>query len=193
MDSGESAFWVRLKAIVGPTLLPSWPLWPVGFSLERLSYGVKGKEGRSRRMRLPDHSAPQQLSILLPDFQATGADRWSTSNTELSIQESSSSALRASRSRPGRGRRGDNQFQVFFDKFFGGQGGQGGAEAGHYPPTLAWFRRSLSMPRLHRYTGTSSKRPNRIRVNYRMKPGFSRPRRQTDRHGSGNRSGRDQD
>jgi serine protease Do len=134
MDSRESAFWARLKANRWAYTLTILATLTVGILIGTvISYGVKGKEGQKSSDATPlSIPAPQQLSNAFSQVSKQLEPSVVNINTESTIK----SPHRRGRSvRPGpdddQGGGGDDSpFQDFFDKFFGGQGGQGGADAG---------------------------------------------------------------
>src|SRR6202166_3269765 len=134
MDS--RAMWVRLKT----------RRWVYSFSIVTtlalgiligtvLSFGVKGKEGQKSSsdatpLTIP---SPKQLSNAFSQISKQLEPSVVNINTESTVK----SPHRRGRSiRPdpdqdqGNGNGDDSPFQDFFDKFFGGQGGQGGPDAG---------------------------------------------------------------
>ncbi|MGA2966940.1 MAG: Do family serine endopeptidase [Terriglobales bacterium] len=132
MDSRESAFWVRLKANRWAYTLTILATLTVGILIGTvISYGVKGKEGQkssdATQLTIP---APQQLSTAFSQISKQLEPSVVNINTESTIKNPHH--RRSVRPDPDEDQGGDedNQFQDFFDKFFGGQGGQGGNDAG---------------------------------------------------------------
>jgi serine protease Do len=131
MDSRESAFWTRLKAHRWAYTFTILATLTVGILIGTVvSSGVKGKEGQKSSDATPlTIPAPQQLSNAFSQISKQLEPSVVNINTESTIKN----PRRRGRSvRPdpdqdqdqGNGD-DDNQFQDFFDKFFGGQGGQG--------------------------------------------------------------------
>jgi len=131
MDLRESAFWTRLKANRWAYTLTILATLTVGILIGTVvSSGVKGKEGQKSSDATPlTIPAPQQLSNAFSQISKQLEPSVVNINTESTIKN----PRRRGRSvRPdpdqdqdqGNGD-DDNQFQDFFDKFFGGQGGQG--------------------------------------------------------------------
>src|SRR5580700_1443210 len=133
MDSRESAFWVRLKANRWAYTLTILATLAVGILIGTIvSYGVKGKEGQKSSDATPlAIPAPQQLSNAFSQISKQLEPSVVNINTESTIKNPHRRGLRA-RPDPDQDQGGedDSPFQDFFDKFFGGQGGQGGADAG---------------------------------------------------------------
>jgi serine protease Do len=142
MDSRESAFWVRLKANRWAYTLTILATLAVGILIGTVvSYGVKGKEGQKSSDATPlTVPAPQQLSNTFSQISKQLEPSVVNINTESTIKNPHSRSRRFVHPNPnqdqdqeqGQGQGGDDNspFQDFFDKFFGGQGGQGGADAG---------------------------------------------------------------
>ncbi len=132
MDSRESAFWVRLKANRWAYTLTILATLTVGILIGTVvSYGVKGKEGQKSSDATPlTVPAPQQLSTAFSQISKQLEPSVVNINTESTIK----SPHHRQRVRPDpdqdQGGDEDTPFQDFFDKFFGGPGGQGGPEAG---------------------------------------------------------------
>src|SRR5271154_5174951 len=134
MDSGESAFWVRLKANRWAYTFTILATLAVGILIGTIvSYGVKGKEGQKSSDASPlSIPAPQQLSNTFSQISKQLEPSVVNINTESTIKNP---RRRGTRVRPDpdqdqQGGEDDSPFQDFFDKFFGGQGGQGGADGG---------------------------------------------------------------
>jgi serine protease Do len=134
MDSRESAFWARLKANRWAYTFTILATLAVGILIGTVvSYGVKGKEGQKSSDATPlTIPAPQQLSNAFSQISKQLEPSVVNINTESTIK----SPHRRQRSihpdpnqDPDSGDE-DAPFQDFFDKFFGGQGGQGGPDPG---------------------------------------------------------------
>jgi serine protease Do len=134
MDLRESAFWVRFKANRWAYTFTILATLTVGILIGTVvSYGVKGKEGQKASDATPlTIPAPQQLSTLFSQISKQLEPSVVNINTESTIKNPH--RRRSIRPDPdqdqGNGDE-DSPFQDFFDKFFGGPGGQGGAEAGN--------------------------------------------------------------
>src|SRR5271156_5204231 len=128
MDSRESAFWVRLKANRWAYTFTILATLAVGILIGTvISYGVKGKEGQKSSDATPlTIPAPQQLSNTFSQISKQLEPSVVNINTESTIKNPH--RRRSVRPDPDQDQGGDDdsQFQDFFDKFFGGQGGQGG-------------------------------------------------------------------
>jgi serine protease Do len=133
MDSRESAFWARLKANRWAYTFTILATLTVGILIGTVvSSGVKGKEGQKASDATPlTIPAPQQLSNAFSQISKQLEPSVVNINTESTIKNPH--RRRSIRPDPdqeqGNGDE-DTPFQDFFDKFFGGQGGQGGPEAG---------------------------------------------------------------
>jgi serine protease Do len=134
MDLRTSAFWVRFKANRWAYTLTILATLTVGILIGTIvSYGVKGKEGQksadATQLTIP---APQQLSTAFSQISKQLEPSVVNINTESTIKNPH--RRRSIRPEPdqdqGNGDE-DSPFQDFFDKFFGGPGGQGGPEAGN--------------------------------------------------------------
>jgi serine protease Do len=129
MDSRESAFWVRLKAHRWAYAFTILATLSVGILIGTVvSSGVKGKEGQKSSDAAPlTIPAPQQLSTAFSQISKQLEPSVVNINTESTIKNPH--RRRSVRPDPdqeqGNGDE-DTPFQDFFDKFFGGQGGQGG-------------------------------------------------------------------
>jgi serine protease Do len=134
MDSRASAFWVRFKANRWAYTFTILATLTVGILIGTIvSYGVKGKEGQKASDATPlTIPAPQQLSTAFSQISKQLEPSVVNINTESTIKNPH--RRRSIRPDPdqdqGNGDE-DSPFQDFFDKFFGGPGGQGGAEAGN--------------------------------------------------------------
>ena len=134
MDSRASAFWVRFKANRWAYTFTILATLTVGILIGTIvSYGVKGKEGQKASDATPlTIPAPQQLSTIFSQISKQLEPSVVNINTESTIKNPH--RRRSIRPDPdqdqGNGDE-DSPFQDFFDKFFGGPGGQGGAEAGN--------------------------------------------------------------
>jgi len=134
MDLRESAFWTRLKANRWAYTLTILATLTVGILIGTVvSSGVKGKEGQKSSDATPlTIPAPQQLSNAFSQISKQLEPSVVNINTESTIKNPHhrrSARPDQDQQDDGSGE-DDNQFQDFFDKFFGGQGGQGGADAG---------------------------------------------------------------
>jgi len=133
MDSRESAFWARLKANRWAYTFTILATLTVGILIGTVvSSGVKGKEGQKSSDATPlTIPAPQQLSNAFSQISKQLEPSVVNINTESTIKNPH--RRRSIRPDPdqeqGNGDE-DTPFQDFFDKFFGGQGGQGSPEAG---------------------------------------------------------------
>jgi serine protease Do len=133
MDSRESAFWARLKANRWAYTFTILATLTVGILIGTVvSSGVKGKEGQKSSDATPlTIPAPQQLSNAFSQISKQLEPSVVNINTESTIKNPH--RRRSIRPDPdqdqGNGDE-DTPFQDFFDKFFGGPGGQGGPEAG---------------------------------------------------------------
>src|SRR5271157_850387 len=132
MDSRESAFWVRLKANRWAYTFTILATLAVGILIGTVvSSGVKGKEGQKSSDATPlTIPAPQQLSTAFSQISKQLEPSVVNINTESTIKNPH--RRRSVRPDPDQEQGGDEDtpFQDFFDKFFGGQGGQGGPDAG---------------------------------------------------------------
>ena len=136
MDSRASAFWVRFKANRWAYTFTILTTLTVGILIGTIvSYGVKGKEGQKASDATPlTIPAPQQLSTAFSQISKQLEPSVVNINTESTIKNPH--RRRSIRPDPdqdqgnGNGDE-DSPFQDFFDKFFGGPGGQGGPEAGN--------------------------------------------------------------
>ena len=134
MDLRASAFWVRFKANRWAYTFTILATLTVGILIGTIvSYGVKGKEGQKASDATPlTIPAPQQLSSTFSQISKQLEPSVVNINTESTIK--SPHRRRSIRPNPdedqGNGEE-DSPFQDFFDKFFGGPGGQGGPDAGN--------------------------------------------------------------
>jgi serine protease Do len=132
MDSRESAFWVRLKANRWAYTLTILATLSVGILIGTIvSYGVKGKEGQKSSDATPlAIPAPQQLSNAFSQIAKQLEPTVVNINTESVIKNPHKRRMpRAEPDQDGQGDQNgdeDSPFQDFFDKFFGGQGGEAG-------------------------------------------------------------------
>jgi serine protease Do len=133
MDSRESAFWARLKANRWAYTFTILATLTVGILIGTVvSSGVKGKEGQKASDATPlTIPAPQQLSNAFSQISKQLEPSVVNINTESTVKNPHRRrSIRPDPDQePGNGDE-DTPFQDFFDKFFGGQGGQGGPEAG---------------------------------------------------------------
>jgi serine protease Do len=124
MDPRASAFWGRLKANRPAYTLSIVLTLVVGILIGTvISYGVKGKEGQGKAsdatpLTIP---APQQLSNAFSQIAKQLEPSVVNINTESTIKNPH---RRLRPDNPGGGD-DDNPFEDFFDRFFGGPGGQG--------------------------------------------------------------------
>src|SRR5882672_11842133 len=129
MDSRASAFWVSFKAKRWAYTLTILATLTVGILVGTIvSSGVKGKEGQSTSDAAPlTIPAPQQHSNEFSKISKQLEPSVVNINTESTIK-SPRRRGRAPQGDPGDQGGGDDNggFQDFFDKFFGGQGGDGG-------------------------------------------------------------------
>jgi len=133
MDSRESAFWVRLKANRWAYTFTILATLAVGILIGTvISYGVKGKEGQKSSDATPlTIPAPQQLSNTFSQISKQLEPSVVNINTESTIKNPHSRRNPHVNPNPDQDNGDDSTpFQDFFDKFFGGQGGQGGPDAG---------------------------------------------------------------
>jgi len=127
MDSRASAFWVRFKAKGWAYTFTILATLAVGILIGTVvSYGVKGKEGTKSTDATPlTIPAPQQLSNEFSKISKQLEPSVVNINTESVIKNPHKRRL--PRAEPDEGdngdQGGDNPFQDFFDRFFGGQGG----------------------------------------------------------------------
>ena len=134
MDLRESAFWVRFKANRWAYTFTILATLTVGILIGTIvSYGVKGKEGQKASDATPlTIPAPQQLSTTFSQISKQLEPSVVNINTESTIKNPH--RRRSIHPDPdqdqGNGE-DDSPFQDFFDKFFGGPGGQGGPDAGN--------------------------------------------------------------
>ncbi len=134
MDSRESAFWTRVKANRWPYTLTILATLAVGILIGTVvSYGVKGKDKEGQKsdatpLTIP---SPQQLSNAFSQISKQLEPSVVNINTESTVKNPHRRG-RSVQPDPDQDQGGDEDspFQDFFDKFFGGQGGQGGADAG---------------------------------------------------------------
>ncbi|HUM06806.1 MAG TPA: Do family serine endopeptidase [Terriglobales bacterium] len=122
MDSRASALWVRLKAKGWAYTFTILATLAVGILIGTIiSYGVKGKEGQKSSDATPlTIPAPQQLSNQFAQIAKQLEPSVVNINTESTVK---SPQRRRSRPDQGGGDDDNNGFQDFFDRFFGGQGG----------------------------------------------------------------------
>jgi len=132
MDLRESAFWGRLKANRWAYTFTILATLTVGILIGTIvSYGVKGKEGQKSSEATPlTVPAPQQLSNAFSQISKQLEPSVVNINTESTIKNPHRrGSVRPNPRDQGPGDEGDQgegaPFQDFFDKFFGGQGGDG--------------------------------------------------------------------
>ena len=127
MYSRESAFWVRFKAKRWAYTFTILATLTVGILVGTIvSYGVKGKEGQKASDATPlTIPSPQRMSHEFSQIAKQLKPSVVNINTESTIK-----SPHRRRARPDQGDQGggddDNGFQDFFDRFFGGPGGDGG-------------------------------------------------------------------
>src|SRR5712691_5185523 len=130
MDSRASAFWVRFKAKRWAYTFTILATLTVGILVGTIvSSGVKGKEGQKSSDATPlTIPSPQKLSNQFSQISKQLEPSVVNINTESTIK-----SPKRRRARPPQGGQGDQGggdedkgFQAFFDRFFGGQGGDGG-------------------------------------------------------------------
>jgi serine protease Do len=124
MDQRASAFWARLKANRFAYTLTILATLAVGILIGTvISYGVKGQEGKKGSDATPlAIPSPTQLSSQFAQISKQLEPSVVNINTESTIKN----VRPRRRGNPPDGDDG-NQFDDFFDRFFGGQGGNGGA------------------------------------------------------------------
>src|SRR6266851_1411348 len=130
MDSRASAFWVRFKAKRWAYTFTILATLTVGILVGTIvSSGVKGKEGQKSSDATPlTIPSPQKLSNQFSQISKQLEPSVVNINTESTIK-----TPQRRRARPPQGGQDDqgggdddNGFQDFFDRFFGGPGGDGG-------------------------------------------------------------------
>jgi serine protease Do len=128
MDSRESAFLARFKANRWAYTLTILATLAVGILIGTVvSYGVKGKEGQKSSDATPlTIPAPQQLSNAFAQISKQLEPSVVNINTESTIKNPHrrGRSVRPDPDQDDQGGEDDSPFQDFFDKFFGGQGGQ---------------------------------------------------------------------
>lgn len=122
MDPRASAFWVRLRANRMAYTLTILATLAVGILIGTvISAGVKGQDKKSASDATPlSVPSPQQLSNQFSQISKQLEPSVVNINTESTIKN----PHRRRGGSPG-GPDDDNPFDDFFDRFFGGQGGQG--------------------------------------------------------------------
>ena len=128
MDTRASAFWVRLKAHRAAYTLTILATLTVGILIGTIvSIGVKGKEMQKSTDAQPlTVPAPQQLSNAFSQI----SKQIEPSVVNISTESTIKNPHRRRGGTPGGGGGGDddqNPFDDFFDRFFGGQGSNGGS------------------------------------------------------------------
>jgi serine protease Do len=130
MDSRASAFWVRFKAKRWAYTFTILATLAVGILIGTvISYGVKGKEGQKSSDATPlTIPAPQQLSTTFSQISKQLEPSVVNINTESTIKNPHRRRMpHAQPDNPDdQGGDEDSPFQDFFDRFFGGQGGDAG-------------------------------------------------------------------
>jgi serine protease Do len=126
MDPRASAFWVRLKANRFAYTLTILATLAVGILIGTvISYGVKGQEGKKASDATPlTVPSPSQLSNQFSQISKQLEPSVVNINTESTIKNTRPRRRGAPNSPDGDD---ENPFDDFFDRFFGGQGGNGGA------------------------------------------------------------------
>ncbi len=133
MDSRASALWVRFKANRWAYTFTILATLAVGILIGTIvSYGVKGKEGQKSSDATPlTIPAPQQLSNAFSQIAKQLEPSVVNINTESVIKNPHRRRMPHAEP-PDQGDQGDqggdeeSPFQDFFDRFFGGQGGDAG-------------------------------------------------------------------
>jgi len=130
MDSRASAFWVRFKAKRWAYTFTILATLAVGILIGTvISYGVKGKEGQKSSDATPlTIPAPQQLSTTFSQISKQLEPSVVNINTESTIKNPHRRRMpHVQPDNPDdQGGDEDSPFQDFFDRFFGGQGGDAG-------------------------------------------------------------------
>jgi serine protease Do len=123
MNQRASALWARLKANRFAYTLTILATLTVGILIGTvISYGVKGQEGKKGSDATPlTIPSPTQLSNQFAQISKQLEPSVVNINTESTVKN-----VRRRRGNPPDSDDG-NQFDDFFDRFFGGQGGNGGA------------------------------------------------------------------
>jgi serine protease Do len=123
MNQRASALWARLKANRFAYTLTILATLTVGILIGTvISYGVKGQEGKKGSDATPlTVPSPTQLSNQFAQISKQLEPSVVNINTESTVKN-----VRRRRGNPPDSDDG-NQFDDFFDRFFGGQGGNGGA------------------------------------------------------------------
>ena len=131
MEQRARAFWGRIKANRLAYTLTILLTLAVGILIGTvISYGVKGKENQGKAsdaspLTLP---APKQLSNTFSQIAKQLEPSVVNINTESVIKNPHRrGGIRPAPGNPDNGGDEDNPFEDFFDRFFGGQGGPGGA------------------------------------------------------------------
>jgi serine protease Do len=126
MDPRASAFWVRLKANRFAYTLTILTTLAVGILIGTvISYGVKGQEGKKASDATPlTIPSPTQLSNQFSQISKQLEPSVVNINTESTIKNTRPRRRGAPNVPDGDD---ENPFDDFFDRFFGGPGGNGGA------------------------------------------------------------------
>ena len=126
MDPRASAFWVRLKANRFAYTLTILITLAVGILIGTvISYGVKGQEGKKASDATPlTIPSPTQLSNQFSQISKQLEPSVVNINTESTIKNTRPRRRGAPNAPDGDD---ENPFDDFFDRFFGGPGGNGGA------------------------------------------------------------------
>jgi serine protease Do len=126
MDSRASALWARLKANRWAYTLTILATLAVGILIGTvISYGVKGQEPKSSDATPLKVPAPQQLSNTFSQISKQLEPSVVNINTESTVKNPHRRVPRGRQQGPG-DQGEDGPFQDFFDRFFGGQGGDAG-------------------------------------------------------------------
>jgi serine protease Do len=124
MDPRASAFWVRLKANRFAYTLTILTTLAVGILIGTvISYGVKGQEGKKASDATPlTIPSPTQLSNQFSQISKQLEPSVVNINTESTIKNTRPRRRGAPNAPDGDD---ENPFDDFFDRFFGGPGGNG--------------------------------------------------------------------
>jgi serine protease Do len=132
-DSRESAFLVRLKAHRLASIFMILTTLAVGILIGTvISYGVKGQESNRKSsdatpLTVP---SPQVLSNAFSQIAKQLEPSVVNINTEATIKQDIHPRRRANPDDDDQGGQGQNPFDDFFDRFFGGQGGSSAGNGG---------------------------------------------------------------
>jgi len=128
METRESAFWTRFKANRLAYTLTILATLSLGILIGTvISYGVKGQESRkssdAAQLTVPP---PQQLSNAFSQISKQLEPSVVNINTESTVKPTVRRRRPSPNAPDGGGGDDDNPFDDFFDRFFGGQGGNQG-------------------------------------------------------------------